>query len=106
MTAGPRVLATAAGLVGAYTFGVRPRLLRWGATDEELSRPYPGADVIPGGKRAATTATTLDAPPSAVWPWLVQIGCDRGGWYSWDRRAKLRHPTTESMHPEPRRTAA
>ena len=66
-------------LVGAYGIVVRPRLLRWGATDEELRAPYPGADVIQGARRGATMAVTVDAPPSRVWPWLVQMGCDRAG---------------------------
>src|ERR1700681_4810245 len=50
------------------------------ATDEELLAAFPGADLIPGGKRHATMAVTVDAPPSRVWPWLVQMGCDRAGW--------------------------
>jgi proline iminopeptidase len=59
-------------------------MLRWGASDEEVRQPYPGANLIPGGRRGATMAVTIDAPPSCVWPWLVQMGCDRAGWYSWD----------------------
>ena len=80
-----RTLALLAGAAGGYATIVRPRLLRWGATDAEVRRPYPGADLVPGGRRGATMAVTIDAPPSAVWPWLVQMGCDRAGWYSWDR---------------------
>jgi hypothetical protein len=95
-----RTLSAAAGVVGGYAFAVRPRLLRWGAADEELSRPYPGADLVPGGTRSATTATTIDAPPSAVWPWLVQMGVDRGGWYSWDRLDNFGRHSTERVHPE------
>jgi hypothetical protein len=78
-------LVMAAPLVGSYVLVVRPRLLRWGATDDELRRPFPGADIIDHGTRSATNAVTIDAPPSAVWPWLVQMGVDRAGWYSWDR---------------------
>src|SRR5215217_6310778 len=66
--------------LGAYVIVVRPRLLRWGASDEELARPYPGADIVPKGNRAATIAVTIDAPPDRVWPWLVQMGYDRAGW--------------------------
>lgn len=95
-----KVLAVALTGVAGYAFVVRPRLLRWGATDEELSRPYPGADLIPGGTRSATTATTIDAPPSQVWPWLVQMGVDRGGWYSWDRLDNFGRRSTECIHPE------
>jgi hypothetical protein len=46
---------------------------------------FPGADLIPGSKRTATMAITINAPPSRLWRWLVQMGCNRAGWYSWDR---------------------
>ena len=95
-----RHLAVALALVGGYAFGVRPRLLRWGATEEEVRRPFPGADVIPGGTRSATMATTVDAPPAQVWPWLVQMGADRAGWYSWDRLDNFGHRSAERIHPE------
>lgn len=84
----------------AYALLVRPRLLRSGATDEEVRGLYPGADLVPGGKRGATMAVTIDAPPSAVWPWLVQMGCDRAGWYSWDRLDNAGEPSAERIHPE------
>ena len=58
----------------AYAAVIRPRLLRWGATDEEVIRPYPGADLIPDGTRSATNAITVNAPAAKVWPWLVQMG--------------------------------
>ncbi|MBK9180990.1 MAG: SRPBCC family protein [Acidimicrobiales bacterium] len=45
-------------------------------------------------------AVTIDAPPSAVWPWLVQMGVDRGGWYSWDRLDNFGRRSTERIHPE------
>jgi uncharacterized protein YndB with AHSA1/START domain len=85
MTPARRVLAGLALSAGVYALVVRPRLLRWRASDEEVRQPYPGADLVPGGRRGATMAVTIDAPPSRVWPWLVQMGCDRAGWYSWDR---------------------
>jgi hypothetical protein len=44
--------------VGGYVFGVRPRLLRWGETDDEARRPYPGEDLVPAGARSATMAST------------------------------------------------
>jgi proline iminopeptidase len=64
-----------------YAFVLRRRLVRWGATDGEVARPYPGADLVPDGTRASTMAVTIEAPPAEVWPWLVQMGGDRGGWY-------------------------
>lgn len=95
-----KLLALLGLLVGIYAVGVRPRLLRWGATDEEVRRPYPGANVIPDGARGATMAVTIAAPPEHVWPWLAQMGADRGGWYSWDRLDNWGHPSAERIHPE------
>ena len=86
--------------VGAYTLVVRPRLLRWGATDDEVRRPYPGADLIPGGTRSATNAITIDAPPAKVWPWLVQMGYGRAGWYSWHRLDNWGRASADRIHPE------
>jgi len=68
-----------------YGLVVRTRLVRWGASDEEVARTFPGQELIPGGTRAATMAITIEAPPGEVWPWLVQMGWNRAGWYSWDR---------------------
>ncbi|MGH4023697.1 MAG: hypothetical protein ACRDRV_03840 [Pseudonocardiaceae bacterium] len=95
-----RKLAAVVGLVGGYVLGVRPGLLRWGATTEEVRRAYPGADLVPGGQRGATMAVTIHAPPSRLWPWLVQMGCDRGGWYSWDRLDNGGAPSAGRIHPE------
>ena len=66
-------------LGSVYALLVRPRLLRCGASDDELKSPFPGAAIVPGGVRTATMAVTIDAPPSRVWPWLVQMGTDCGG---------------------------
>jgi hypothetical protein len=87
-------------LVFVYAFAVRPRLVRWGATDEEVTRPYPGADIIPGGIRGTTMAVTIDAPPSAVWPWLAQMGVDRGIWYTWDYWRLWGLRSADRIHPE------
>ena len=100
MTAARRLAALLAVAAGVYALAVRPRLLRWGALDEEVRQPYPGADLISGGRRGATMAVTIEAPPSRVWPWLVQMGCDRAGWYSWDRLDNGGVPSAERIHPE------
>lgn len=92
--------AGAVGLVTAYVAFVRPRLLRAGATAGEAAGPYPGDGLIPGGTRSATMAVTIDAPRSRVWPWLVQMGTDRGGWYSWDRLDNFGRSSTRSIRPE------
>jgi hypothetical protein len=99
-----RHMMTGLGMAGAaaaiYGGLVRPRLLRWGASDEEVAGPYPGAELVPGGKRGATMAVTIDAPPDQVWPWLVQLGGDRAGWYSWDHLDNAGRPSAREVHPE------
>ncbi|MCP4222803.1 MAG: hypothetical protein GY773_05620 [Actinomycetia bacterium] len=66
-----------------YILVARPWHLRWGTTDDEVDRPMPGDELVPD-TRSATRAITIDAPAEAVWPWLVQIGFDKAGWYSYD----------------------
>ena len=90
----------AAGAPLVYAGLVRPRLLYWGADPEEVAGPYPGADIVPEGRRGATMAVTIDAPPEQVWPWLVQLGGDRAGWYSWDRLDNGGRPSAREVRPE------
>jgi hypothetical protein len=84
----------------SYIVLIRPRLLHWGATDDEVQAEYPGRELIPGATRSATMAVTIDAPPSRVWPWLVQMGYGRGGWYSWDRLDNWGQKSADRLHPE------
>ena len=74
---------TGAGAVATYIAAVRPWHLRWGATDEETDQPLPGDELAPHPKLRATHAITINAPAAEVWPWLVQMGQDRGGFYSY-----------------------
>jgi hypothetical protein len=96
----PRSLVAAAALIGVYASVVRPRLLHSGAIPEEVQGPYPGADLVPGSTRGSTMAVTINAPPRQVWPWLVQMGHDRAGWYSWDRLDNFGLPSADRVHPE------
>ena len=77
-----------------------PRPSRWGATDEEVAEPYPGAELVPEGKRPGAMAVTINATPEQVWPWLVQMGWDRGGWYSWDLLDNAGRRSATEVHPE------
>lgn len=95
-----RWLALAGLGVAAYAGVVEPRLNRFGATQEELHTPYPGQDLIPDPYTQTTMATTIAASPAEVWPWLVQMGCDRAGFYSWDRLDNGGAPSAERIHPE------
>ena len=67
-----------------YWFWIRPWHLRWGATDEELRELLPGDELAPPHPELdATHAITIHAPATDVWPWLVQLGQNRGGFYSY-----------------------
>lgn len=57
----------------------------WGVDPTEAARPLPGDDLVPDTTAIETRGITIDAAPEAVWPWLVQMGYGRGGWYSYDR---------------------
>ena len=71
-------------VIGAYVVVLGPRQRRWGATEEEVRRSMPGDDLLRPGAPSTTRAITIDAPAEAVFPWLLQIGYGRGGWYSYD----------------------
>jgi hypothetical protein len=58
--------------------------LHWGATPDETRTRLPGDSLTVGARYRSTRAVTIDAPPRAVWPWLVQVGCPRAGFYSND----------------------
>ena len=85
--------------VGALTLS-RKRLRNYGATRAERGATLPGDELVPAAKSSSTMAVTIDAPPSAVWPWLVQMGCDRAGFYSWDRLDNGGRPSATEIHPE------
>ncbi|MGN6128931.1 MAG: hypothetical protein ACTHOK_01155 [Nocardioidaceae bacterium] len=96
-----RKAAWTAGVAASiYGCWVQPRLMRWGATEEEVAGPFPGSDLVPEGRRSSTMAVTIDAPPDQVWPWLVQMGWDRAGWYSWDLLDNAGRPSARETQPE------
>ncbi len=57
----------------------------WGVDPAEQTKKLPGDELIPDAANLITRGITIDAPPEAVWPWLVQMGFGRAGWYSYDR---------------------
>ena len=74
------------GVLGAVYFRLLRRpILTWGATDEEATATLPGDELLEDADGVATRAIDVDAPPSAVWPWLAQMGpAPRGGAYTYD----------------------
>lgn len=98
-----RIWTSLAGLaaLGLGFFGFyRPWHVRWGATDEELAAGMPGDEVVPAPVFDATRAVTVAAPPSAIWPWIVQIGFGRAGWYSYDVLDNLARRSADRIVPE------
>jgi hypothetical protein len=72
------------GAATAYILLARPWHLRWGATGQESGEPLPGDDLIAEPGLTATRGITVRAPAGRVWPWIVQLGQGRGGFYSYD----------------------
>jgi len=87
-------------LAVAYFAWIRPWQLRWGATDEELTRAMPGDGLVTKPSFDATRAVTVQAAPQAIYPWIVQIGVTRAGWYSYDLLDNLGRPSARWLLPE------
>jgi hypothetical protein len=62
----------------------RRRYTTWGATPDEVTATLPGDDLLPHAGLVSTRAIRIGTGPSAVWPWLVQMGSGRGGAYTYD----------------------
>ncbi len=73
--------------------------LRWGATPGEVEAALPGDEDVRSPQFRCTRAITIQAPPSLVWPWLVQVGCLRAGFYSNDLLDNLGHPSARDIVP-------
>ena len=58
---------------------------RWGAEEEEIKMPLPGDDLLPQWKLITTRAVEIQSAPQDIWPWLVQLGQNKGGLYSYER---------------------
>jgi hypothetical protein len=97
---GLAAVGTAAAATGAYLRFIRPWQLRWGATDEEVARAMPGDDVVKYPTFNATRAVTIQARPEEIWPWLLQIGITRAGWYSYDWLDNLSKPSAQRILPQ------
>jgi len=97
------LIALGAAAPALYLLAVRPWFLRWGATPEEARAALPGDELVPDPAIEATRAITVDAPAEDVWPWLAQIGQDRGGFYSYawlENLAGCRLRNADRIHPE------
>jgi len=80
-----------------YRVLVRPWQLRWGATDAEVKRSMPGDDMVRAPSFNATRAVTIHASAENIYPWIVQMGVTRAGWYSYDLLDNLGKPSAENI---------
>ncbi len=91
-------------VIAAYLLWARPYQLRWGATDEEVQRLMPGDELITNPGYRATRAITIEGSPEEIWPWLIQMGYKRAGFYGYDILENLGSPrgihSAESIVPE------
>jgi hypothetical protein len=86
----PRVSSLLTSITFVVAAGAARRgQLRWGATDAEVERSLTGDELVPDPDLTATRAITIRAGVDDVWPWIVQLGQGRGGFYSYDRLENL-----------------
>jgi hypothetical protein len=78
------ILSLLALLGSIYIFLIRPAQLHWGATPEELAHSMPEDNIVADPVFDATRAITIHAAPETIWPWLVQMGYKRAGFYGYD----------------------
>jgi hypothetical protein len=79
---------------------LRPWHRRWGATTEEMEAAMPGDHLLPRAQYRCTRAITVCVPPEEVWPWLVQVGVGRAGWYADDLLDNFARPSARELLPD------
>ncbi len=73
---------------------------RYGTTSAERSDARHADALTARALRVSPMAATIAMPPADVWSFLVQMGCDRAGFYSWDRLDNGGRPSASGIHPE------
>jgi hypothetical protein len=92
-------IAVAAIVISAYALVIGPWARTWGTDGDDARRALPGDELLGEGVPSTTRAIAIDAPPSAVFPWLLQIGYGRGGWYSYDWIDNDGRPSVDRLDP-------
>ena len=95
------ILGAAAASAGAAIGFSRARaeFRTWGIDPANAEKQLPGDELVPEAEAVDTRSLDIAAPPAAVWPWLVQMGYGRAGWYSWDQ-LDMNMPSTDRIVPE------
>lgn len=89
--------------LGGYKLILQPWMDRWGTSDAEIAAVFPGDELVPAPLQTVNRGVTIDATPEKIYPWLLQLGADRGGLYSYDVLEKMANcPITNAdrIHPE------
>jgi hypothetical protein len=92
-----KIILGGVGCLSVYLIWIRPWHLRWGATDEEVERTMPGDDIVNWPTFNATRGITVTANPGDIWPWLLQLGSKRAGFYSYDWIDNAGMPSSERI---------
>lgn len=79
-----KTVVVASMIYGSVAIAFRPWHNRWGATDAEIGKLLPGDERFPIRDNFINHVISIDAPPEKVWPWLLQLGQDKSGFYSYD----------------------
>lgn len=88
------------GFLVVFSFLLRGWFRHWGMKLEEARRPLPGDEYVPNPKSEITGGIVIHAPPQKIWPWFVQLGCQRAGWYAYDLLDNGGVPSAERIIPE------
>lgn len=83
-----------------YFVWLREYQMNWGATDEEISRYMAGDELNENPELNATRAVEIKATPEQIWPWIVQMGYGKGGFYGFDKLDNGGNPSAERIIPE------
>ena len=97
------ILTSLAALIILAVILLTPWMNRWGATDDEVTAALAGDEYVNNPKEVVTRAITIMAPPESIFPWLLQIGADKGGYYSYSWLEAMlfcRIVNADRIHPE------
>lgn len=86
--------------VAFFIFMYQPWQMNWGASDEEIDRAMPGDEIVKNPIFNATRGVSIEAAPEEIWPWIVQIGYKKAGFYSHDWLDNARIRSAERIIPE------
>ena len=87
-------------VIAVYFAVIRDLQMNWGATGEEITRTMMGDELLEKPDMNATRAIEIYAQPEEIWPWIIQIGYNRGGFYGFDNIDNGGHPSSDIILPE------